>query len=145
MLPRRPQNPDRLPPLLAAATKILVGEVGVRWADLFGSAAEGRAFRDLDLAVMADSELARRGLWLGRLAALLEEALAGVPLDLVDLAAAAPALRAAVVYQGRLLVDRTPMERQRWELETVQRWLDLEPWLARGERLRLQALAQRRP
>jgi predicted nucleotidyltransferase len=52
---------------------VLAPESTVRWAYLFGSAARGNAFRDLDVAVMLASH-ARGAVALGRIASRAEEA-----------------------------------------------------------------------
>jgi predicted nucleotidyltransferase len=114
----------------------------VRWGYLFGSAARGEAFTDLDVAVMlAPSESG--ALPLGSLAAALESAAGRLPVDLVDLASAAPALAGRIAREGRVLVDREPDRRKLWEIEANRRALDIEPWLREFERLRRQALLQR--
>jgi hypothetical protein len=63
--------------------------------------------------------------------------------DVVDLAAAAPALAERVVREGLLLVDREPAARRAWEVAANQRALDIEPWLAATEKLRDEALRHR--
>ncbi len=94
----------------------LAGDSSVRWAYLFGSAARGEAFRDLDVAVMLTAD-ARGAVALGRVVARVEEAAKGLPVDVVDLAPAAPALAGRIVREGRVLVDREPEARRRWEIE----------------------------
>jgi predicted nucleotidyltransferase len=124
---------------LAAA---LVSERAVRWAYLFGSAARGEAFADLDVAVMlAPSE--RGAPTLGSVAARLEQAAGRKPVDVVDLASAAPALAGRIAREGRVLVDREPARRKLWEIEANRRALDIEPWLREFERLRRKALQLR--
>jgi predicted nucleotidyltransferase len=111
----------------------------VRWAYLFGSAARGEAFHDLDVGVMLDPQ-ARGAVALGRIVGALEAAAAGVPVDVTDLASAAPALNGRIVREGRVLVDHAPSDRTTWALEANRRALDIEPWLAEGQRLRAAAL-----
>ena len=114
----------------------------VRWAYLFGSCARGEAFRDVDVAVMLGTG-ARGAVALGRVVNRAEDAARGAPVDVVDLAAAAPALAGRVVREGRLLVDREPETRREWEVAANQRALDIEPWLAESDHLRSEALRQR--
>lgn len=121
---------------------VLAAEAGVRWAYLFGSSARGKAFRDLDVGVMLGAS-ARGGVALGRLANRIHEAARGLPVDVVDLGSAAPALLGRVVREGRLLADREPDARKDWEVEANSRALDLAPWLAEFERLRNEALRRK--
>ncbi len=115
----------------------------MRWAYLFGSAARGEAFRDLDVAVMLAAN-ARGAVALGRVASRIEEALReGLRVDVVDLASAAPALAGRIAREGRVLIDREPEARRRWEMDANRRALDIEPWLAEFERLRNEALRRR--
>jgi predicted nucleotidyltransferase len=83
-------------------TRALAQDPALRWAYLFGSAARGEPFRDLDVGVVLDSEIVRGAVRYGQLIAAMEQAVPDVPLDVVDLAAATPALRAAAVREGRL-------------------------------------------
>ena len=114
----------------------------VRWAYLFGSAARSATFRDLDVAVMLAEE-ARGAVALGRIGAVLEDAAAGRPVDLVDLREAAPALSGRIAREGIPLVDRDPVQRKLWEIEANRRALDIEPWLRQFEELRAKALRRR--
>jgi uncharacterized protein len=124
-------------------TEVLAQSSVVRWAYLFGSAARGEPFRDLDIAVMLDAE-AKGVLAFGRLAIALEEAVPEVKIDLVDLKPLAPAVAGQVARERRILIDRAPEERAEWEVEANRRALDIEPWLREFERLRLLALKERR-
>jgi predicted nucleotidyltransferase len=133
---------DALPPLDQRLRAVLAGEPAVRWAYLFGSAARAEAFADLDIAVMLATR-ARGAVPLGRIVARLEEAMAGLCVDVVDLASAAPALAGRIVREGRVLVDHEPEARRSWELEANGRALDIEPWLAEFERLHNEALRRR--
>lgn len=122
--------------------QVLEREASVRWAYLFGSAARGEPFRDLDVAVALESR-ARGAVALGRIASALEEAVTPVRVDVVDVEAVAPALGGKIAREGRRLVDRDPEARKAWEVDANGRALDIEPWLARFEQLRAQALAGR--
>lgn len=120
----------------------LAGDASVRWAYLFGSAARGQTFNDLDVAIMLAAD-ARGAVALGRVAARIEAAGKGTPVDVVDLASAAPALAGRIAREGRVLADHEPEARRRWELEANRRALDIEPWLAEFARLRNEALRRR--
>jgi uncharacterized protein len=120
----------------------LDGDPSVRWAYLFGSAARGQSFNDLDVAIML-ADGARGAVPLGRVAARIEAAGKGARVDVVDLGSAAPALAGRIVREGRLLADREPEARRRWEIEANSRALDIEPWLAEFARLRNEALRRR--
>jgi predicted nucleotidyltransferase len=126
----------------ARLREALADEATVRWAYLFGSAARGEAFRDLDVAVMLAAH-ARGAVALGRIVSRIEEASQGVPVDVVDLSSAAPALAGRIVREGRVLVDREPAERRSWEVEANSRAIDIEPWLREFERLHLETLRRR--
>ncbi len=130
---------EALAPLEGRLREALAGEPAVRWAYLFGSAARGESFRDLDVAVMLAPE-ARGAVALGRVAARIEDAAAGVRVDVVDLASAAPALGGRIVREGRVLVDRDSAARRSWAIEANRLALDIEPWLAEAQRLRNAAL-----
>jgi predicted nucleotidyltransferase len=133
---------DKINQLERSLREALTGEATVRWAYLFGSAARGETFNDLDVAIMlADGALG--AVALGRVAARIETAGRGLPVDVVDLESAAPALAGRIAREGRLLADRDPEARRRWELEANSRALDIEPWLVEFARLRNEALRRR--
>ena len=125
-----------------ALGRALSEELAVRWAYLFGSAARGEPFRDVDVAVML-VDAARGAVALGRVAARAESAAAPFPVDVVDLASAPAALAGRIAREGRALVDRERGARVDWEIEANRRALDIEPWLAESERLRNQGLRRR--
>jgi len=139
-----PLDNQALPHIERRLRERLAGESTIRWAYLFGSAARGETFRDLDVAVMLADD-ARGPLPLGRVVALAEEAGAGIPVDVVDLASSAPALAGRIVREGRVLVDREPRARRSWEVDANTRAIDIAPWLAEFERLRNEALRRREP
>ncbi len=120
----------------------LRAEASVRWAYLFGSTARGEPFRDLDVALALAAD-ARGAVAFGTIVARLEEAVAPVHVDVADLGSVALALGGRIAREGRVLVDREPEARKTWEVEANGRALDIEPWLARFERLRAKALAGR--
>jgi predicted nucleotidyltransferase len=123
-------------------TDVLASAPEVRWAYLFGSAARGEPSADLDIAIML-SDAARGATALGRIAAQLEAAARDVPVDVIDLKSASPALAGRIAREGRLLVDREREPRLLWEVEANRIALDIQPWLDEFVRLRLQVLKER--
>lgn len=138
----REESPPHLADIEHRLIEALSDSPSVRWAYLFGSAARGEPFRDLDVGVMLDSE-AKGAVAFGSIAAALEAAVPEVKIDLVDLASIAPMIAGRISRERRILVDRAPAERAEWEVEANRRALDLEPWLREFERLRLKALRER--
>ena len=106
-------------------------------AYLFGSVARGTAKRgsDVDVAVLlrADPPRTVDGLRLG-LEGELERAL-GLPAQLVVLNRAPSDLTHRVLRDGILLLDRDPSARIRFEVDTRNRYFDLQPFLRRYRRL----------
>jgi predicted nucleotidyltransferase len=102
-------------------------------AYLFGSTARGesRADSDVDVAVLFEPPPVHtlNGLRLS-LEGALERAL-GVPVDLVVLNDAPVDLRARILRDGRLLVDRDRAARIRFEVRTRNEAFDLQPVLDR--------------
>ncbi|HSD67325.1 MAG TPA: nucleotidyltransferase domain-containing protein [Vicinamibacteria bacterium] len=117
-------------------------------AYLFGSHAEGRAHResDIDVGVLLD----RRALPKVRdrfetalsLSALLQEALGTRQVDLVVLNDAPPGLGRRVVSRGRRLVCSDEEADHAFVRDAQLRAADLEPFLRRTRRLKLEALAR---
>lgn len=142
---------DRVPPLRHAELGLAAERLrealnrnpSIHWAYLFGSAARGEPFRDLDIGIVLKDTEARGAVRFGALIAALESAVPEFPLDVVELTSASPALRAAAVQQGRLLVDSDPDARKEWETRVALTWLDLAPWIARGQALRLESLRRK--
>lgn len=137
--PRERVSASELGRLESALREALAREPAVRWAYLFGSAARGEAFADLDVALVLDPKRSRGAVEFGSLVARVTHAVPSAPVDVVDIEAAVPSLRAAAIRDGRLLVDREPATRRLWEAQTLGRWLDMRPWLELQERLRLEA------
>ena len=123
-----------------ALVDVLSAEPSVRWACLFGSAARGERFADLDVGVVLSDPGA---VAFGRIANALQQAVPGHTVDLVELTSLAPAVAGRVARERVLLVDNAPEERAEWEVEANRRALDIEPWLREFERLRLEALGER--
>jgi predicted nucleotidyltransferase len=112
----------------------------VRVVYLFGSAARPGALapRDLDIAIAAHPPLglAERLQIQGR----LQEALPGVPVDVVSLDDAPIVLAHEIVEGGRCLYARSPEDETELVTRTRMRWFDWLPvrarqWEAAGERL----------
>ena len=98
----------------------------------FGSAARpGSRPRDIDVAVLLEEDppLTLEGLRLD-LATQLEDLL-GAPVDLVVLNRAPADLVHRVLRDGRLVLDRDPFRRIRFEVRSRNEYFDLEPILTR--------------
>ncbi|MFC1707060.1 nucleotidyltransferase family protein [Planctomycetota bacterium] len=120
----------------------LEAEESVAWAYLFGSAARGGPFRDVDVALMILCDDQRSLVSWGRLRERVSERL-GHPVDLVDLRAAPLTVAGPLLPEALLLVDRAPERRCGWEAETTSRWLDFRPLHLRYSQLRREALGAR--
>jgi predicted nucleotidyltransferase len=114
---------------------ILEARPEVRFAWLYGSAARGEmnAESDIDVAVSLEPDTDD---WEFRLWAMRE--LGGAArtdeVQVAVLEKAPLSLRATVVREGRLLMDRLPAERRTFERYTLLRWWDEAPrarWTAR--------------
>lgn len=121
-------------------TGILSAVPCVRVVYLFGSAARPGAVapRDLDLALSARPPLAPAELL--QLQGRLQEALPGLPVDLVSLDDAPIVLAHEIVEGGRCLYARSPDEETDLVTRTRMRWFDWLPvrerqWQASAERL----------
>lgn len=121
---------------------------GVVSVYLFGSQAEGRAHResDVDLAVLLDRGTfpAARERFEARLlmSARFQAALGSRPVDLVVLNDAPPGLGRAIVSHGRRLFC-SDVDADRAFVRDVQlKAADLDPFLRRTRRLKLEALAR---
>ena len=121
-------------------TRVLSADPRVRLVYLFGSAARPGALapQDLDLAISTRPPLgfAERLALQGR----LQEALPGVPVDLVSLDEAPIVLAHEIVEGGRCLYARSPDDETELVTRTRMRWFDWLPvrarqWEAAGERL----------
>ena len=119
--------------------QVLGVDPGLEWAYLFGSAARGGRFRDVDIAIMPRDGAYARLLDLGDLTARLEGA-CGFKVDVVDLRSATLSLAGPLLRECVVLLDRDPNRRHAWEAETTIRWLDFRPAWERFQALRAEAL-----
>jgi len=110
------------------AREVLRSEPRVALAYLFGSVARGTPgpLSDIDLGVLLAAPAGRSEI-LGALMDRLVLRLRTEDVDLVDLAAAPFPLRYRVVREGRVVVCVDPRLRERFEVETVRRYLDFQP------------------
>jgi len=130
---------------LARALEELAGP-HVRSAYLFGSHAAGRAHResDVDVGVLVSWKLDRgqRFEERVRLAGALPGRLGGRPVDVVVLNDAPPLLGRRVVLDGRRVFCADPEADHAYRRDVQLRAADLEPFLRRTRRLKLEALAR---
>ncbi len=122
-------------------SRVLHADEGVVWAYLFGSAVQGDAYRDVDIAVMLSGR-ERTAIALGTLQVRLAEA-AGTEVDLVDLRAAPLPLIGEILASREVLLDRDPHARHAWEADRALRWLDFRPTYEWASALRRAALERR--
>ncbi|OLC52258.1 MAG: hypothetical protein AUH43_00485 [Acidobacteria bacterium 13_1_40CM_65_14] len=129
-----------------AAFFSMVDAAGVTAAYLFGSHAEGRAHResDIDVAVLLDrarypDEPSRFEVRL-RLIGALGGALKSNHVDLVVLNDAPPSLARAIITRGRRVFCRNLEADHEFVRTTLLRAADLEPWLRRMRRIKLEAV-----
>lgn len=131
---------------IAGATAGLEGVVALY---VFGSHAEGRAHResDVDVGVLLDyaaypTRAARFDVRV-RLAAALIPALAPAQPDVVILNDVPPTLAARIVTRGMPLRCLAPSLEHAFRRDVQLRAADLQPFLRRTRRIKLQALAPR--
>lgn len=119
---------------------------GVIAAYLFGSHAEGRAHResDIDVAVLLDRDRcpgeAERFDARLRLIGSIGAALGSRDVDLVVLNDAPPGLARAIVTRGRRVFCRDAEVDHAFVRTTLSRAADLDPFLRRMRRIKLEAL-----
>jgi predicted nucleotidyltransferase len=118
---------------------------GVVTVYLFGSVARGDADHasDVDLAVLLREDPPRTLDGLGFDVADELQAELGVPVQVVVLNAAPCDLTHRVLRDGRLLVDRDPSARIRFEVRARNEYFDLKPILDRYRRGRSETPAPR--
>lgn len=120
----------------------LGSEDAVETAWLFGSGARpGETPRDIDLAIrlrVPDEDALRVLLGLGH---RLERA-AGQAVDLHDISALPLQVRFRILGEGKLLLDRDAIARQRWEVATMMAYWDFEPYLKRMREATLERLTR---
>ena len=119
----------------------LANEPHVRWAYVFGSAARGTAYRDVDVAIMPAATMPGGAVAWGAIVARLETA-AKTKVDLVDLSQDNLPLVGPMLTERVLVLDRERGARCAFEAETTSRWLDFRP--AYEEFLRVRTLAMQR-
>ena len=134
-------------PLVELLRSLLQSEEGIVSAYLFGSRAEGREHRESDL----DTGLLLDRSWYGtaaarfaarvRLSALLS-AKTGLPVDVVVLNDAPPGLARRIVTRGKPIMVRDAETDRAFSRDTQLRAADLEPFLRRMRRTKLEALAR---
>jgi predicted nucleotidyltransferase len=123
------------------------GEPSVVSAYLFGSRAEGRTHRESDLdvglllAYDRGAGAAVRFALRVRASAKLRES-TGIATDVVILNEAPPMLARRIVTQGRRLFCRDPELDHAFVRDAQLRAADLEPFLRRTRRVKLEALAR---
>jgi predicted nucleotidyltransferase len=113
--------------LEAAAREVLAGQPWVAVAYLFGSVAQGRAgpLSDVDIGYVSGEPRSEDAA--GRLLDRLVLRIGRSDVDLVDLRRAPFPLRFRAVRDGRVLVCGDELARERFEVESVLRYLDLKP------------------
>jgi predicted nucleotidyltransferase len=130
-----------------SAAAVLAGVPGIASAYLFGSLAEGRQHResDADVGVLLDrrryaTRAARFDVRL-RLTAPLQSALRR-DVDVVILNDAPPQLARRILTRGRRIVMVDPDLDRTFLRTTLSRAADLEPFLRRARRTKLEALGR---
>jgi len=141
--------PDGFAPDVAEAVACALEELAgphVSSAYLFGSHAAGRAHResDVDVGVLVSWKLDRgqRFEERVRLAGALPGKVGGRPVDGVVLNDAPPHLGRRVVLDGRRVFCVDPEADHAYRRDVQLRAADLEPFLRRTRRLKLEALAR---
>jgi predicted nucleotidyltransferase len=120
---------------------------GVVSAYLFGSAAEGRSHResDVDVGVLLDPSIhgTARSRFEQRivLSSRLANALGGREVDLVILNGAPPHLARRIVTRGRRFFCAAPEADHAFVRDVQLRAADLEPFLRRMQRIKLERLS----
>lgn len=126
---------------------LLQSEEGVVSAYLFGSRAEGREHRESDLDVGLLLDRSRHGTTATRFAqrvrlSSLLGARSGLTVDVVVLNDAPPGLARRIVTQGKPIMVRDPQAERAFSRDVQLRAADLEPFLRRMRRTKLEALAR---
>jgi len=127
--------------VIDAMKHALAKEPHVRWAYVFGSAARGTTYRDVDVAIMPAASMPAGAVAWGAIVARLEAA-ARTKVDLVDLSQDNLPLVGPMLTERILVLDRERDARCAFEAETTSRWLDFRP--AYEEFLRVRTLAMQR-
>lgn len=146
MLPRtRASRPSPLDPASVGSALRHLDVPGILAAYLFGSHAAGRPHRqsDVDVAVLLDRSLDRRARFAIRvqLASELPSRLGVRDVDVVVLNDAPPHFARRIVLEGKAVFCRNAEADHAFRRDVQLRAADLEPFLRRTRRVKLEALA----
>lgn len=132
------RDPHGLPRILADVGNALASQSELRWVYVFGSAARGEPFRDLDVAIRALPGTFPTLRALGGLARRIAAAsrIADLAVDVFDLEQCPLPMIDEILTDGVVVLDRSPADRRVWEAEVNSRWLDFKPVWERQLRLR---------
>lgn len=135
---------DRAPDAAGRLASVVRELPEVRLAFLFGSRAHGRERpdSDFDIGVLLDNDAAgaERGATISRLAGRLGRVVSSALLDIVVLNDAPVLLRQRVLRDGVLLHERSPGERVRFAVRTIQEYQDSQVRRDEFTRRRIQRL-----
>ena len=114
-----------------AALRCIEQYPGVLAAYIFGSVAKGHTHRrsDVDIAVLVSVEVIKSDPFRYRLKLMadLKSALGRDDVDLILLNQARPLLAHRVLRDGKLILERSPSARIRFQVHTVNQYLDTQP------------------
>ena len=128
---------------LAAVVALLEGRFPLSALWLFGSQARGeaRGDSDVDLAALFSRPVPSEAVLAARLDLF---SLLGREVDLVDLRRASPILGRQILRDGRLLLDRDPVDRHVFAMLLPSRYVDLKISRAAAERALVEVVHDRR-
>ena len=135
-------DPRNIGSIKRAALRCLDQYPGVLAAYIFGSVAKGRTHpgSDVDIAVLVSGEVMRSDVFRYRLKLMadLKSGLGRDDVDLILLNQAPPLLAHRILRDGKLILERSPSARVRFQVHTVNQYLDTQPmrdfYLARLKR-----------